>query len=216
MAGNQAKLKLYHCPGTRSSRIVWLFKELGLDVEIEKFENLQDCRTRKGYDAISPLRRVPTLVTQHGPLIESGAIQEYVLRTRGNGRLQPAVDSPQYQKYLMWTFFAEPTLTAHAATFKQQTLLLPEADRIPQLVEIAVKQLRAALAVVEAALAEHKQDYILGADFSAADISLIHGLRNAHGQGNMKDFPLTTAYVERLQARPLYKESYVPYPTPTC
>lgn len=39
-----------------------------------------------------------------------------------------------------------------------------EADRFMQLSEIATKQLRAAWGTIEAAVAEHKQDVMLGAE----------------------------------------------------
>ena len=52
-------------------------------------------------------------------------------------------------------------------------------DCVVQVVEFAKAQARAALALIEKELERHGQPYILGSDFSAADILLIHGLRNA-------------------------------------
>ncbi|KAK9809619.1 hypothetical protein WJX73_007943 [Symbiochloris irregularis] len=205
---------LYHLPGARSSKIVWLLKELELQAEIVQFESLRDVRTRQGYETISPLRKIPVLVTQYGPMLESVAIQEFIISTNGKGRLRPAVDSPQLQKYLQWIHFAEPSLAAHISIYKRARAAQeqPGQDKVA---DHAAKQIRAGLAVIEAALTEHRQPYILGREFSAADISLVHGLRAAQGEGLLKDFPLTDAYMETLKARPMYQESYVPYPAPT-
>ena len=54
-------MKIYHAPNTRSVRIVWLFEELGLPYEIERFQ-LGDAKMRgPDYLKVHPMGRVPAL-----------------------------------------------------------------------------------------------------------------------------------------------------------
>ena len=48
-----------------------------------------------------------------------------------------------------------------------------------QVVEMGAEMVKGAVSVIESELERHQQPFILGPDFSAADIALIHGLRNA-------------------------------------
>ena len=54
-------MKIYYAPNTRAVRIVWLFEELGLPYEIERFK-LGDASMRSpDYLKVHPMGRVPTL-----------------------------------------------------------------------------------------------------------------------------------------------------------
>jgi glutathione S-transferase len=90
-------VKIYYAPNTRAVRIVWLFEELGLPYEIERFK-LGDASMRDpNYLKIHPMARVPALQDGETVIFESGAIVEYVLAKYGNGRLAPGVASPDFR-----------------------------------------------------------------------------------------------------------------------
>jgi glutathione S-transferase len=90
-------MKIYYAPNTRAVRIVWLFEELGLAYELERFKLGDAAMRTPDYLKLHPMGRVPTLQDGDVTIFESGAIIQYVLAKYGNGRLMPAVSSPSSQ-----------------------------------------------------------------------------------------------------------------------
>ncbi|MFT7578115.1 MAG: glutathione S-transferase, partial [Alphaproteobacteria bacterium] len=100
-------MKLYHAPGTRSVRIVWLLEELGLPYELE-LHKLGDPRMRSPeYLKVHPMGRVPTLEDGDVTIFESTAIVQYLIAKRSDGRMAPGVASPHFATYLQWLHYAE-------------------------------------------------------------------------------------------------------------
>lgn len=99
-------LRLYFAPLTRSIRIKWLLEELGLEHEIvpRQFDRAADYAGQA-----TPSGRYPVLYDGDTMLSESGAIVQYILEKYGNGRLQPAIGSPERATYLYWFHYSEAT-----------------------------------------------------------------------------------------------------------
>jgi glutathione S-transferase len=78
---------------------------------------------------------------------------------------------------------------------------------VEAIVTDARERLREALAVVDAALSG--KPFIVGDDFTAADIMLSYGITMAKIVGELpKDFANVAAYLERLKARPGYARAW--------
>ncbi|HEY4114846.1 MAG TPA: glutathione S-transferase N-terminal domain-containing protein, partial [Rhizomicrobium sp.] len=92
-------LRLYFAPLTRAIRIKWLLEELGLPHELIP---RQFNRTALYAGQDTPSGRYPVLEDGDIVLSESGAVVQYILETYGNGRLQPAIGSPERAAYLFW------------------------------------------------------------------------------------------------------------------
>src|SRR6516162_11232961 len=100
-------LTIYHIEGRRSERIVWLCEELGVPYKLE-YKQGDIAASMKTIHEVSPLMPVaPTVRIGDQVMVESGAIIELILAREGKGRLQPAVNSPDYAYYLQWLHFAE-------------------------------------------------------------------------------------------------------------
>lgn len=194
-------MKIYYAPNTRAVRIVWLFKELGLPYEIERFE-LGDRKMRSPeYLAVHPLGRVPALEDDDGTrLYESGAIVQYVLARHGGGRLVPDVSSGEFAAYLQWLHYAEGMIMPPVNTVVVETILLPAERRNQANVDRAVKLLGRMLEAVETRLIG--RDFLAGA-FSGADIMAGHATIVAAKLGaDVSDKPNVRAYIDRLNSRP--------------
>jgi glutathione S-transferase len=193
-------MKIYHAPNTRSVRIVWLFEELGLPYDIERFK-LGDPRMRAPeYLRVHPMGRVPALVDGDTTLVESGAIVEYVLAKYGNGRLVPAVSSPDFARYLQWLHYAEGMIMPPVNSIVVETILLPPERRNQINVDRAAKLLSRMLTAVDAGL--QGREFLAG-EFSGADIMTGHACTVARRLGaDVSDKPNVAAYIERLNARP--------------
>ena len=191
-------IKLYHAPMSRSIRIYWLLEELGIPyrLEVVAFQV-----PKMPFSQQTPLGKVPVLEDGEVLMLESGAILEYLLERYGDGKLAPAVGSPQRAAYLQWLHFAEATAFSPIGEVVRQTMFKPEAERIPEVVEDAGARARATLDVVERHLAG--KQYLLGGDFSGADVMMGFTLLAAKRVGVLGDgHPNLDAYLSRLLARP--------------
>lgn len=200
-------MKIYHAPNTRSLRIVWLFEELGLPYDLEKFKLGDPSMRSAEYRRIHPMGRVPALEDGDVTLFESGAIVEYVLARHADGRLKPAAASPDFPAYLQWLHYAEGMLMPPVNTIVVETMFLPEEKRHQPNVDRARKLLGNMLTAVDQAL--EGRDYLAG-EFSGADIMSGHATIVASRLAGdaAGDLPNVAAYVDRLKARPALQKAY--------
>ena len=196
-------IKLYHAPMTRSLRIVWLLEELGLPYQIEKVTFVPPSVP---FSQSTPAGKLPVIEDGELVMFESGAILEYILERYGNGRLAPKVGTPERGTFLQWVHFSEATLFPPLGEIAWSTLFAPEDKRNPAAAEDARKRATATLAVLEKAL--DGKDYLLGSEFSAADVMMGYSLMAAQYLGALGDgFPELRAYMARLADRPAYQKA---------
>jgi glutathione S-transferase len=196
-------IKLYHSPMSRSVRIYWLLEELGLPYELETVAFTPPSRP---FVQRTPFGKLPAIQDGDLTMIESGAILEYVLERYGQGRLAPAPGSPLRGPFLQWVHFAEATAFLPLGNIAWHTVSKQEADSIPGVMADYRTWAAAALDVLDQALTG--KDYLLGREFSGADIMMGYTLQVAKWLGVLSDdSPNVTAYLARLQARPAFQKA---------
>jgi glutathione S-transferase len=195
-------IKLYHAPRTRSIRVLWLLEELDLPRELMTIEYQPPATP---FAQRTPSGKFPTLEDGETVMFESGAIVEYLLERYGQGRLGPRAGEPGRGVFLQWLHFAEATLLPPLIEILRHTLLKPEAERIPAVVADAKVRAAVTLGVLERALQD--REYLLGADFSAADVMMGYGVQWAAVLGLLGDSPNLRAYHERLSSRPALQKA---------
>jgi glutathione S-transferase len=158
-------LKLFHVPGTRSARIIWLCEELGLPLDIEVVSFSPEFRMGTKWLKKNPVGKVPVLEDGELSMFESGAMVQYILDRYGKGRLQPVAGTLEHALYMQWSWFGEATfarplgeIVNHRRNFD------PE---IPAVVE--EMKSRALLCVKAVNNAVEGREFLLGG-FTAADI----------------------------------------------
>jgi len=192
-------LTIYHLEGRRSERIVWLMEELQMPYKLV-YKRGDLAASMANIKAINPGMPVaPTVTFGDQVMVESGAIIELILNRYAPGKLQPAMDSPDYPGYLTWMHYAEGSLASRL--FADYRVWRKEAptERSPLVDSEAVVQF------AEDYLAKHP--WFGGAEFSAADIMMMFPL-NVATTLNLVDaaqFPKIAAWKERIEARPAYK-----------
>ncbi len=192
-------MKIYYAPKTRAVRIMWLFEELGLPYELERFKLGDAAMRAPEYLKVHPMGRVPTLQDGDVTIFESGTIVQYVLAKYGSGRLMPDISSPDFPTYLRWLHYAEGMIMPAVNTIVVETMLLKPERRNQANVNRAVKLLSQMLTAVDRGLAG--REFLAGA-FSGADIVTDHACVVATRLGaEVADKPNVAVYVERLQAR---------------
>jgi glutathione S-transferase len=198
-------LKLYHAPRTRSVRIYWLLEELGLPYELQVIEFTPPAG--KPFAQQTPSGKVPTLQDGDLEMFESGAILEYILERYGKGRLAPAPGTPQRGPFLQWVHFAEATAFPPFGNLAWHTIFRKDADSMPNAMADYRNWAVAALEVLERALAG--KSYVLGAEFSGADVMMGYTVQVAKWFGMLGDeYPNLNAYLTRLQARPAFQKAF--------
>ena len=202
----EIKVKIHYAPNTRAVRIVWLFEELGLPYEIERYTLGDSSMRTPAYLKVHPMGRVPSLQDGDVTLFESGAIVQYVLAHHAGGRLAPAASSPQFAPYLQWLHYAEGMIMPPVNTIVVETRLLPPERRNPANADRAVKLLSRMLAPVNARL--EGREFLAG-EFSGADIMTGHACTVAARLGaDMSEKPHLAAYIERINARPAMRRAW--------
>ena len=196
-------LKVYHVPGSRSVRVVWLCEELELSYERVPIDFSAEYRASAEWRRLNPVGKVPAMTDGELVLFESGAMVEYLLDRYGEGRLRPTPGSDAYARYLQWSWFAEATFARPLGEIVNHRRVFA-AESSPRMLDEMRDRSRSCLTAVDDALAGH--DYLIGDEFTAADVmmgySIFLALRvRAMDEG---EFPNVTAYYDRLGARPAF------------
>jgi glutathione S-transferase len=197
-------IKLYHAPRTRSIRVLWLLEELGLPYDLERVEFLPPAKNF--FAQQTPLRKLPTIEDGEVVMCESGAILEYILERYGEGRLAPPPGSPARAAFLQWMHFAESTAFPPLGILVWLGVYRDDAAQHAALIEDARSRASAGFDFLESELGE--KSYLLGDDFSAADIMTGFTLGAARLLAVLDErFPRLSAYLGRLEARPAYQKA---------
>ena len=203
------RFRIYHAPGTRSMRIIWLCAELDEPLDVVNIDFGRDYRFSAEWLARNPVGKVPAMDIDSMTMFESGAMVEAILDrvelARGaRSPLRPAPGTDTSAMYLQWSWFAEATFARPLGDIAQHTRIKPPAERLPAVVEDAGNRVRLCLAATEVRLAD--QDYLLPGGFSAADIMMGYSMMLASNFGLLDaQYPNSVAYFKRLTARPGYR-----------
>jgi len=204
MSATVQSMKLYHYAKSRSTRVLWLLAELGVDFEAEMLPFDPRAFALADHFDLDTYGALPILVDDASSMSESIAIMHYVLDRYSQGRLQPPRDSHDYGKFLEWIQFGETTLMGPLTQMLQHSVLLPAAERLPAIAAQGKRAFTYFARSIDSALAG--QDYLLGDEFSAADIVIGYALYLADDCGALpRELKSLCAYYERLSARPAFK-----------
>jgi glutathione S-transferase len=197
-------ITLHHSPLSRSVRILWLLEELGLPYRLQTVE--LEPPAPKPFAQKTPTGKVPTLEDDGLAIFESGAILEYVLEKYGKGRLAPAPGSPLRAPFLQWVHFAEATLFPGLGNIAWHTRFRQDTEAVAGALADYRRWAEAGLEVLEKQLAG--KSFVLGAEFSGADIMLGYTLLVAKAFGVLTDaYPAADAYLGRLTERPALRKA---------
>jgi len=193
-------LKIYHVPGTRSVRVIWLCEELELPYQTELVDFSPEYRASAEWRRLNPVGKVPVLSDGDVTIFESGAMVQYLLDRYGEGRLQPVAGTAEHAEYLQWSWFAEATFARPLGEIVNHRRALQSADQSERAIGEMMDRSMLCLNAVDAAVAE--REYLLSSGVSAADIMMGYTLLLAVAL-LPGDFPAAAqAYYQRLQQRP--------------
>ncbi len=203
------RLQLYSMPTPNGVKVSILLEELGLGYEPHLVDIGQNETWTPDYLSLNPNGKIPAIIDPDGPggkplpLFESGAILVYLAEK--TGRFLPADPAARYET-LQWVFFQ---MAAVGPMFGQVGFFHKFAgrefeDKRPR--DRYVAESRRLLGVLEGRL--EGRDWIMGEDYTIADIASLGWVRNLIGfyeAGDLvgfADFPRVAAWLERGLARP--------------
>lgn len=195
-------LTIYGQAQSRTSRVLWLAKELGLPFE-HVAVNQRAGETRKpDFLKINPNGHIPAIRDGDLVLWESLAINQYLIHKHG-GPLAPKT-SDEWGRFYMWSMWAMTEVEPQANLVYQHTVVLPEDKRNPQVAATAREALKAPLSVLDGALA--KSDYLLGGAFTVADLNVACTLSNMPRVNyDLTPWPKVAAWLPNCTSRPAAK-----------
>jgi glutathione S-transferase len=195
-------ITLHHLNFSRSSRVIWLLEELGLDYQLVKYERDQNFRAPASLAEIHPLGKAPVLVDDDLVLAESGTILRYLEMKYGDGRLVPAPGAPDRARHDEWLDFAESS----AGLPVMLTLLGGMTGGLPAgLAGFTAPELAKTLKYIAAQVTD--RTYLMGDRLTLADIQISYLLTALRQVGQLADYPVVTAYLERLEQTPGLKKA---------
>lgn len=191
-------MKLYWAPRTRSFTTLWMMEETGKPYERILIDTNAGAQKSPDYLAINPMGKVPALKDGDATLAEAAAICAYVADRYPDAHLEPSIDDPRRAKYLYWMFFA-PSCIEPAIVQIFTKLEMPassagwgEATQVFDVLDRAVE----------------KGPWLLGDDFSAADVVIGAGLNFAIRLFKMAPArPSFDRYLDRCAARPAFQRA---------
>jgi glutathione S-transferase len=170
----EAMIKIYGFPQSRSRRLTWMLEELEEEYEFVLVDFNKGGHQSPEYLAVNPAGKVPAM--QDGDLIltESAAILTYLGDKFPEKGLVPAAGTSERGLFDQWAYFALTELEQALWTMGKHRFALPEEHRVPKILETAAWEFQQALKLLALGLGENH--YILGEQFTGADILLAHTL----------------------------------------
>ncbi len=191
-------MKLYWAPRTRSFTTLWLMEEAGAPYERVLIDTATGAHKQPDYLKINPMGKVPALADGDATMAESAAICAYVADRTPQAKLAPPIGDPRRAKYLQWLFFAsagiEPAIMQIFTKMDvpSSTAGWGSATQVFDVLDEAVA----------------KGPWLLGADFSAADIVIGSGLNFAIRNFKMVPTrPSFDRYLDLCVARPAFQRA---------
>ncbi|BAW97760.1 glutathione S-transferase [[Synechococcus] sp. NIES-970] len=185
-------LKLYGGARSRASIVRWYLEELGADYEFVLLDMQKGEHQQPDFLGLNPFGKVPVITDGDFTLAESGAILLYLAEKFGQLPKEPEGKAIAYQ----WVLFANSTLAMG---------LTPSENRHA----VMARYLQPLNEMLQ------KSPYLLGTDFTVADVavgSLLAYIPLMFQDVDLSVYPSIQAYLQRLGDRPAFQKAIMNRP----
>lgn len=189
-------IRLYGLGPTRSARVLWTLRELGLDFEYVEGRELMGSDELK---QVHPMGKLPGVLLDGRPMFESVAICTHLCDLHPDRDLIAPTGSWERAMHEQWSAFVLSELEAWLWVSARHTFVYPEAERIPEILPLNAREARAALAVLERALGDY--DHLVGDHFTVTDIIVAYAVNWARRVDLLDGFPELEEWLDRLRER---------------
>ena len=203
------RLQLYSLPTPNGVKVSILLEEIGLPYEPHLVSFETNDQMSPAFLSLNPNNKIPAILDPHGPggqplaLFESGAILIYLAEKSGQFLPQDAARRYEAIQWLMWQMGGVGPMFGQLGFFHKFAGAAFE-DKRPR--DRYVDETKRLLAVLDQRLAG--RSWIMGDDYSIADIAVFPWLRNLigfYGAGDLVgfgNFPQVNRVLTAFVARP--------------
>jgi glutathione S-transferase len=187
-------MKLFYCPRTRSFTSLWMLEECGAKYDLGRIDITSPNHPSPKFLKVNPLGKLAALEDGGMGFGETAAILAYLADKFPAKKLSPAATDPRRGRYLQWLAYSatviEPAMMAKAMNMPSNTRSAGYGDY-----DRAMK-----------ALEDHlpTDGWIMGADFSAADLYLASTLSFGMMFKMIDARPAFVDFEERAKKRPAW------------
>ncbi len=186
-------ITFYHSPNSRSAGVLVLLEELNADYETFVLSLKAGEQRQADYLAINPMGKVPAIKHGNAVITEQVAIYQYLADLYPQAGLAPQMGSPLRGPFLRWLAFYGSSFEPAVVDRAQKHAPAPPSTCPYGDFETMFKTLTDQLA---------KGPYILGEQFSAADVLWANALRWTTMFQLVPMTPVIQAYIDRVTSRP--------------
>ncbi len=206
-------LQVYSLPTPNGVKVTIALEEMGLPYEAHLVDFGPNDQKTPEFLSLNPNGKIPAILDPHGPdgkplgLFESGAILAYLAEK--TGKLTPA-DAAGRWETLQWVFFQVGGVGPMFGQLGFFTKFAGKDFEDKRPMERYRDESRRLVEVLETRLAD--RTWIMGEDYTIADIAILPWLRSArdfYGVGDMIGLtasPNVSAWLERGLARPAFQK----------
>ncbi|MFI5308994.1 MAG: glutathione S-transferase family protein, partial [Polyangiales bacterium] len=195
-------ITVHHLNNSRSQRILWLLEELGLEYEIVHHTRQPIGLAPAELKAIHPLGKAPIVEIDGYVMAESGAAVELITLRHGRGRLMPDQTAADYPRYIEMLHYPEGSAAGPLAMMLFGRLFRVENQAYHSYV---AGQVELHIGYIDGLL--HGREFLIGDQFSAADIQLTFTLQMARRSKLLEERTELLAYIARMEEREAYKRA---------
>ena len=198
-------ITVHHLRVGRSIFTVWLLEELGVDYDLTVYLRYPATfRAPPELKRIHPLGKSPVIDDDGQVIAESGAITSYLLEKYDSAHhLHPARDDlSAWATFTQWLHYPEGSVFLPLLV---KMLLLRSGQPHAVLDAYAAGEIKLHLDHLNGQLSDKR--FILGAQFSGADIGITYVVSLARRLGLLEHYPALSAYLERNTSRPAFQNA---------
>jgi glutathione S-transferase len=190
------EIVLYTNPQSRGRIARWMLEEVGQPYKTEVLTYASSMKA-PAYLAVNPMGKVPAL--RHGDAVvtETAAICAYLADAFPKAGLAPQAHDRARAPYYRWMFFTAGPVEAAVSNKALNFVVPPERERM-----MGYGTFANTMRALESAISNGK--YLLGDNFSAADVYVGSAIGFGLMFGTFEKRPAFEEYWQRLSARPAF------------
>ncbi len=198
---------LYFAPQTCARVTLTALEEIGLPFETSLIAFMAGEHRKPEFLAVNPTGKVPALETQHGVIVQNGAILSYLAQTYPEAGLLPQADDAAGRAAILTELFrCSSDLHPLVTRFVMSPMISTDAADAPRIRAKAAEGLAMQLAPLEQRLS--RQPWMLGEEWSILDAYLAWIWFRITGAGFAADaFPTLEEHHAKASQRPSAKSA---------
>ena len=204
-------MELYYFPGNASLAVHILLEELGVPFELKLVDRANAAHKSPEYLKLNPNGQIPVLVDGDLVLYETVAICMHLTDTHPDAGLAPPLATSDRAHYYKWFVWCTNTLQAMLMHYFYGGRMVDDGDgaAAAQVKAHAETRIGGMLDQLDAQLASHGREWLLGASYAAVDPFAMLLCRSTRGFARpARSLPHLGPYLQRVLARPAVQRAF--------